>query len=251
MSEEFSQPQPRERKLKLGKFTDHILFEDEHIIVFNKPWGISSLKERNNDNLNVLEWARRYVPGSILCHRLDKDTSGVMLIAKDEDTYKHVTLQFEKRTVDKIYHAIVEGAVHFDGLTVNIPIKDTGEKVKLNKEEGKRAVTIFQSLKVFRNYSLIECKILTGRRHQIRIHLASQNTRISGDLLYGAQLPYLSSFKKNFKESKWENADPIVDRMMLHAYSISFNDTNGARKSFIAPYPKDFEVLLKLLEKYS
>src|SRR5690242_11340242 len=104
---------------------------------------MSSLQERNNTNLNLLEWVRRQFPEAILCHRIDRDTSGAIIIAKNETVYKHITLQFEHRKVKKYYHAIVEGSVNFENVNVEIPIKDLGEKVILSKTDGKKAHTIF------------------------------------------------------------------------------------------------------------
>src|SRR5690606_3673720 len=151
------------------------LFEDDHIIAINKPAFIASLNDRGGSPANILKLAKEYHQGAQLCHRLDKETSGVLLIAKDPETYRAASIEFEKRRVAKIYQAIIEGVHKLEQLKVDLPILNLGNKnVRIDKGRGKKAETWFQSLEFFQHYTLISCQPVSGRMHQIRIHLASQ-----------------------------------------------------------------------------
>lgn len=229
-------------------FTAWIIYEDEDLCVINKPAGVPSMPERHKITApSVQEEARKHYEFAGLCHRLDRETSGALVIAKHADAYRHMSIAFEKRKVSKIYHAIVEGVVVFEHLTIDIPINtDDLHHIRLDKKNGKLAKTHFHTLQTFQHYTLMQCEPVTGRLHQIRVHLSSQNARISGDTLYGGKPPMLSSFKKGFKGEE----SPIMDRFALHARSISFEAPSLKQLSIEAPYPKDFSVFLKLLEKW-
>src|SRR5690606_7228400 len=120
------------------------------------------------------------------------------------EAYREIAMAFEDRQVEKVYHAVVDGAVDFQEKVVdlNIFVSKSG-KVRIDRN-GKEAVTLFQSLEIFRHFTLMECMPVTGRMHQIRIHLASQNASISGDTLYGGKAPYLSQIKRKFSIGKYE-----------------------------------------------
>ena len=239
------------RLFKYPKFEDLILFEDENLIVINKPPFVASLDNRTGDEVNILRLAKNYHPDTQVCHRLDKDTSGLLLLAKNPETYRSISIEFEKRRVDKIYHAIIGGTHTFTNLLVDLPILNQGNKnVSIDRANGKAAETIFNSLTYFKQYTLVECKPITGRMHQIRIHLATQRAAIVGDSMYRGKPVYLSQIKKRgFTLSKGEEEQPIMKRFALHAFQVKFN-LNGKAYSFEAPYPKDFATLLKLLDKF-
>jgi 23S rRNA pseudouridine955/2504/2580 synthase len=120
---------------------------------------------------------------------------------------------------------------------------------KIDQQFGKRSVTVFTSMKAFKRHTLINCRPLTGRMHQIRVHLAYLNAPITGDETYGGKPFYLSSVKKNYKIGKFVEEQPLIQRLALHAYRIKFRMLTGDFKEVIAPYPKDFRVLLHQLEK--
>ena len=233
---------------KAYDFRDMILFEDENYILINKPPFLSTLEDRHGKP-NLLALARAYVPTAQVCHRLDKDTSGVLAIAKNPEAYRHLNMQFEHRTVEKVYHAVVDGIHNFSSELVDAPILKLDDGVvKISRSEGKSAQTWFTALRSFRHHSLIECRPITGRMHQIRIHLATQRAAITGDETYGGKPFLLSQVKRGYKLKKGTEEEPFMKRMALHAFSLSFNDLGDARQTVTAPYPKDIEALIRQLE---
>ncbi len=237
--------------MKFPPFKEIILFENDDLIVVNKPPFLSSLDDRDGGEINLLRLAKQYVPDAQICHRLDKETSGAIIIAKNPEAYRFVSMQFEHREVSKIYHAIINGSHQFDDLLVDLPILNLGNKnVAISKQDGKAAQTYFKSLVFFKHYTLVECKPITGRMHQIRIHLASQRAAIAGDEMYGGQPVMLSDIKRGYKLGKDQEELPIMKRFALHAKEVSFKINQETEISVHAPYPKDFATLLKLLEKF-
>jgi 23S rRNA pseudouridine955/2504/2580 synthase len=240
------------KKMKYPKFTDLILFEDDDIIVVNKPPFISTLDEREGGEVNMLRLAKAYSPDAQICHRLDKETSGALIVAKNPEAYRLVSMQFERRQVKKIYHAVIDGTHIFDDLLVDLPILNTGKKnVTISRQDGKRAETWFKSLKYYKHYTLVECRPVTGRMHQIRIHLATQKASIAGDETYKGLPVFLSKIKRKYHLGKDQEEQPIMKRFALHAYEVSFKlPAGGDLITIHAPYPNDFETLLKLLDKF-
>jgi len=236
--------------LKVPLFKNIILSETEDLLFINKPPHISSLDERIAIAPSILAMAKKYWPDAQLCHRLDKETSGVLVIAKNAETYREMAMKFEAREIEKFYHAIVGGVLQITNKTIELPLSITRNGLaKIDMQDGKKAVTIVNTLKTFGHYSLVECKPVTGRLHQIRIHLASQNFPIVADEQYGGKIPKLSRLKAKFKLGKFENEQGMIKRVALHAYSLSFL-FNEQQLIVSAPYPKDMEVLLKQLEKF-
>lgn len=230
------------------KFEDLIVFEDNDYILVNKPPFLSTLEDRN-EKVNLLRLARSYISEAQVCHRLDKDTSGVLAIAKNPEAYRHLSIQFEKRLVVKLYHAVVDGIHQFSETVVDQPIlKQEDGVAKINKREGRPAVTYFSSVKSFRLHTLVNCKPVTGRMHQIRLHLAYLGAPITGDELYGGKPFFLSQVKKKFNLKKETEEEPLMKRMALHAFSLEFTDLSGSPRITEAPYPKDMQVLIKQLE---
>jgi 23S rRNA pseudouridine955/2504/2580 synthase len=233
-------------------FDDLIIYEDNAIIAINKPPFIASLHERLDTNIqSIIQLVKDVNPDYALCHRLDRETSGVMLVAKNAEAYRDLAIQFEKRTVKKIYHAVVSASVALDNLVVDLPLyTDSKRRVQISKKSGKPSLTIFNTLKQYKHFSLLACEPQTGRLHQIRVHAASQNLPLVCDELYGGKVPELSLIKRKVKYGADETNKPMMSRVALHAYSISFESPDKGPVSVHAPYPKDFNVLIKLLEKY-
>lgn len=236
---------------KFPKFVDLIIHEDDHLIVINKPPFLASLDEREGGELSVLRLAKKYHPDAQVCHRLDKETSGLLLIAKDPETYRLISIEFERRRVSKIYHAVIEGTHVFEDLLVDLPILNLGNKnVTIDRANGKRAETYFKSLHYYKHYTLVECRPITGRMHQIRIHLATQHASIVSDTLYKGKPIYLSQIKKRgFTLGKGQEEQPIMRRFALHARQLRFS-IDDKEYHFEAPYPKDFATLIKQLDKF-
>lgn len=227
-------------------FAEAILFKNQDYILVNKPPFISTLEDRN-DSIHLLQLVREIEPEALVGHRLDKDTSGVLAIARHPEAYRRLSIQFENRSVKKIYHAVVDGIQKFENTLVDKNIlKQRDGTVKLAKE-GKDAQTYFTTLESFKMHSLIQCQPITGRMHQIRIHLASLGASITGDDLYGGKPFYLSAIKRGFNLKKETSEEPFVKRMALHAHSISFLGLNDEKIEVVAPYPKDFSALLRQL----
>lgn len=232
------------------QFKDLILFENDHYMVINKPAGYSSLDDRH-EGVSILDMAREYTPDPQLGHRLDKETSGCLAIAKHSDAYRALAIQFEDRVVTKVYHAIVNGIQSFKGEEVNLPIHISSRGgVRIDREVGKIAQTFITTIEAYRHHTLVECVPITGRLHQIRIHLATLKAPIVGDAAYGGKELLLSELKRNFNLKQGTEELPIMRRVALHARALSFHDITGEEIVVTAEYPKDFSVALKQLAKF-
>ena len=236
--------------MRRQSFKELIIFENSDYLAINKPPGLSTLEDRQN-SINILSIAKESYPDIQNCHRIDKDTSGVLVLAKNPDAYRHLALQFQHREVQKIYHAVVHGQSEFSHKKVDISlsVKNQGS-VKWDTKKGKESITFFSTIKNYKSFSLLECRPITGRRHQIRVHLKHLGHSIISDILYDGSFVYLSQIKRKYRAGKKEEK-PLIGRMALHALSISFNSLNNATILIKAPYPKDFEILLKQLNKYA
>lgn len=231
------------------RFKDLIISESIDYLAINKPPGISTLEDRSNDR-HILAMARKYLKSIKVCHRIDKDTSGVLVFAKNDRAYKHLAIQFQERKVTKIYHAVVHGASDYHNYIVDVPLSEKAHGlVKWDKKEGKTAKTIISTIIKFKLYSVLECRPITGKRHQIRAHLKYISNSIVSDKKYNGYDLYLSQIKRNYKV-KNDKERPIINRMALHARSITFKDLENNAIKFEAPYAKDFVILLKQLDKY-
>jgi len=229
-------------------FEDLILFQDKDYILVNKPPFLSTLEDRHEKS-NLLAMARQYIPTAQVCHRLDKETSGVLAIATNPDAYRHMSMQFEKREVTKVYHAVVDGIHQFNERLVDAPIlKQDDGTVKISRREGKPAQTIFTSIRSYRQHTLMDCRPVTGRMHQIRIHLSISGASITGDELYGGKPFFLSSIKRGFNLKQDTEEQHFLKRMALHAFSLQFLDLSAIPRIVEAPYQKDMQALIRQLE---
>lgn len=238
-------------KVQTPDFEDLILFQDEDFILVNKPPFLSTLEDRHV-KVNLLGVAREHVPTAQVCHRLDKDTSGVLAIAKHPEAYRHMSLQFEHREITKIYHAVADGIHNFRDTLVDEPILKLDDGVvKIHRRDGKPAQTYFTTLKSYRHHTLVECRPVTGRMHQIRIHLSTFHAPITGDATYGGKPFFLSSVKRGFNLKKQTEERPLMQRMALHAFALKFKDMKGEEQTVEAPYPKDLQALVRQLDMNS
>lgn len=211
---------------------------------------LSTLEDRAS-NSNLLKIVREQYPEATVGHRLDKETSGVLIIAKNPESYRVVSMQFEKRQIIKVYHAVVDGRHDLQQKVVDVPIEKLSDGTVKYSAKGKPSLTVFQTLKIYQKHTLVEAKPVTGRMHQIRIHLKFLKCPISGDTEYGGQPVLLSTLKRGFKTSKNTEEEPFIKRFALHALKIHFQDIKGNVIEAEAPYPKDFKALLNQLEKTS
>ncbi|WP_226390699.1 RluA family pseudouridine synthase [Penaeicola halotolerans] len=228
-------------------FKDLIIHEDEDFIVINKPPYISTLDDRN-DPRNILALAKDYCESAQVCHRLDKETSGCLVIAKNQEAYRHIAMQFEDRSVKKIYHAVVEGIHDFKKTRVDRNLSTTNKGIAKINKDGKPALTYFDTIKSYKAHTLVECQPVTGRLHQIRAHISFMNAPICGDELYGGKPLFLSQIKRKFNLKKEEEERPLMQRVALHAYAIHFENLSGKKLDVVSPYPKDMAVLIKQLD---
>ncbi|UBM60091.1 RluA family pseudouridine synthase [Marinilongibacter aquaticus] len=231
-----------------------VLFEDDNYVVINKPPFVSSLPERTADKaISIQKLAKEAYDDIQLCHRLDKETSGILLLAKNSEAYRNAAMQFENREIKKEYHAVVNGVHQLEGVSVFLPIatlKD-GTAVRIDKMRGKLAETVFVTAKAYHAHTLVRCYPITGRMHQIRVHLQCIEAPIVCDPTYGGESIYLSQLKRKFNLKKNTEELPLIKRVALHAHKLEFQNLDGNNVCFEAPYPKDFEVLVKQLDKFA
>jgi len=239
----------QERRIKKPIWKDLILHSDEYYTIINKPAGISTLDDRASD-IDILKLARAENPEATPCHRLDKETSGVLVIANHSEAYKYFASKLEKREVKKVYHAVVNGIHSFHDFEASESLNSTGSKTRVDRS-GKPSLTLIQTLEVFKRHTLLKCFPFSGRMHQIRVHLAHHQAPLVSDGLYGGEVAYLSTLKRNFNLGKFDEEQPMIRRMALHAASITFVHPESEESVQVdAPYPKDFEVLVKQLRKF-
>ena len=231
-------------------FQELQLYKDDDFTIINKPPHLSSLDDRN-DPINLLKLARDENADAQVCHRLDKETSGLIVIANHGEAYKYFAGLLENREVKKVYHAVLNGLHKFQSFEADEPLYSTTNKSRVDFRSGKPSLTLIETLELFKKYTLVKCFPVTGRMHQIRAHLAHHNATIVQDKNYGGEPAYLSEIKRNFNQKKWEEEKPMIERVALHSASIAFRQMDGSILELEAPYPKDFSVLLKQLRKFN
>ncbi|WP_242926744.1 RluA family pseudouridine synthase [Pontibacter vulgaris] len=236
--------------MKYPVFKDLIIHEDEDYLVVNKPPFLSTLEDRTPNTTHLLKLAKQYNPELQACHRLDKDTSGCLVFAKHPEAYRHLAMQFEHRGVYKVYHAVAWGTHKFEDELVSRSILAGAKGVAKLTPQGKPAETYFTTLENYSRHTLIECMPVTGRLHQIRVHLAYLKAPIVSDELYGGEHLYLSSLKRKFNLKNQTEEQPLIKRFALHSHTIGFKQLNDEPIKIEAPYPKDFAVLVKQLRQH-
>jgi 23S rRNA pseudouridine955/2504/2580 synthase len=231
------------------RFEEIIVHEDAHVIAVNKPHGISSLSDRETE-VNMLRMGRTYFPDLMLCHRLDKETTGCLLFAKNAEVYREIAIKFEHREIVKHYLALVMGNRDFEELLIDLPLGTSGKgKARVDYATGKESATVVTTAEKFRDYTLVDCFPLTGRMHQIRVHMAAQGCPLAGDLLYGGKDILLSDLKRKWKFNRKEQEPTVNDGIMLHARGLNFT-LYDQDYTIVAPMPKKFEAALKILRRY-
>ena len=254
-----------DKKIKPFNFKLNILFEDKDIIIVNKPSGmvvhpgagnfdktlVNALVHKYNKKLSDINGSLR--PGIV--HRIDKDTSGILVVAKNNLAHSNLGEQFSKHTIKRKYNALVWGVIRPLKGKIETLIgrsKKNRQLMTVTETSGKKAITNYFTKEVFNikdipKISLLECELETGRTHQIRVHMSYKGNPLLGDKQYGKKNTKFKKINKDF-----ENKLNILSRQALHAKSLGFtHPVNKKYMNFNSDLPTDFKTLLNLLKKLS
>jgi 23S rRNA pseudouridine1911/1915/1917 synthase len=233
-----------------------IIFEDDQIILVNKPADLLTIPDRHDAEKPSLQRFLKAQFGRVFTiHRLDRETSGILIFAKNEEAHRHLSIQFEKHETSKIYLALLDGVLHQETGEIDKPIathSSVAGKMVIAKR-GKESLTYYKVAEKFKYFTLVEADIRTGRTHQVRVHFQSIGYPLAVDVLYGRRAAlFLSEIKaKGVKLGKFEEERPIMSRTTLHAHCLTFqHPTTLETLTFEAPMPKDFNALLNQLRKW-
>ncbi len=254
-------PAPVERKLAAEYIPITVIYEDETMLVVNKPPGIVVHPARGHwggtlinavlyhcHNLSDIAPGR---PGIV--HRLDRDTTGVILFMKEDVAHRHVARQFEQRRTKKEYLAIVEGEMKYKSGKISFPLgrhRTSPRKMTVRMEDGREAQTFYEVLERFRGYTFVKAMPRTGRTHQIRVHLAEMGHPVAADELYSkAPAVYLSELRGG--EEHASDEEPLLARQALHAHRLEIEYPGRKKRiEFVAELPEDMGRLLEALRKH-
>lgn len=236
-----------------------LLFQDEHLLAVNKPAGLLTLPHGYDPKAEFVTGVLAGILAGDLgqlwiVHRLDAETSGVLLLARTAEAHRDLNRQFESRQVEKVYHAIVAANPPWTAERVTSPLLVDGDRkhrTLIDPRLGKPAATNFQVLERYGAYTLIEARPETGRTHQIRVHLQKLGFPIAGDSLYGnGEGVFLSRVKPGYRTGRGEERS-LIQRLALHARSIHcLHPQTGEDLTIEAPYPRDFEAALRQMRKF-
>ena len=235
-----------------------IVYEDDYLMLINKPYDMvvhPAGRHHCGTVVNALAFHCQnlsQVNGPLkagIVHRLDRDTSGIMLTIKSDAVHSQIAMQFEKRSVKKEYLAVVEGEVMFDSDEISLPIARhiiDSQKMAVRHDIGKEAVSIYEVIERFRGYTLVKVMPKTGRTHQIRVHMRAIGHPVVADFMYSSQEScYLSDLLQKERE---EGELPIIDRQALHAHRIEFfHPIHNKKMEFEVDLPDDISALVNTL----
>ncbi|MBL7796893.1 MAG: RluA family pseudouridine synthase [Saprospiraceae bacterium] len=233
-----------------------LLFEDDLMLVVSKPAGLLTIPDRFGNKDSLLAALERDFGKVFVVHRLDRETSGVLCFARTEAAHRHLSLQFEHHSADKFYLVLVDGVVHQQEGEINKPIgpHPTIPNKMTTSRAGKPSLTFFRVLEHFKQFTLMEALLKTGRTHQVRVHFLSIGYPLAVDALYGKRSAFfLSEIKgKTYRTGKFSDEErPLMERTSLHAFRLRLDHPGtGERLEFKAELPKDFDAVLKQLRKW-
>lgn len=242
-----------------------ILWEDDQFIAVEKPAGLASIPGRGEEQ-SVLDVLGRQLKMAIsgtadprlrIVHRLDKGTSGVLLLAKNQAAQRHVAMQFQNGQVKKQYLAIVAGEPGEPRGVIDAPLApnpNSRDRMMVSRQ-GKPAVTEWQVVQRMRRFALLRCFPRTGRTHQIRVHLKSIGLPLAVDPLYNSPATeagiFLSRYKRDYRPTRGEEERPLIARLTLHAEKLEFQHSDGQQIIVESRPPKDFRATVNQLGKLS
>ena len=249
---------PFENLLKSENIPLNVVFEDEHLIVINKEAGMVVHPGHGNYSgtlVNALLYHFKNLPLNSnerpgLVHRLDKGTTGLILVAKSELAMKSLADQFYNKTIDRTYQALVWGNVRQDNGTINVNIaRDLKNRLRMfayaQNEIGKKAITHYKVIERFGYVTLLECNLETGRTHQIRVHMKHIGHTLFNDERYGGNVILKGTKFSKYKQFV-DNCFKILTRQALHAKTIGFkHPVNEKKMTFTSDLPKDISGVLK------
>jgi tRNA pseudouridine32 synthase/23S rRNA pseudouridine746 synthase len=224
------------RRLNGGRFRVMIdvLYEDEDVLAVNKPEGLVAVPERRRQEQSLIEALSTQRGEKLyIVHRIDRETSGVIVFARNAEAHRQLNRQFETRSVEKVYLALVQGVIADDRGEIDRPLRQFGSgRMGIDDHRGKASVTEFRVLERLPAFTLVDVRPRTGRRHQIRVHLYSIGHCVVGDPLYGEQAVQRS-----------------YPRLMLHARRLSLHLPSGKRLMIEAPIPESFSRVVQMARK--
>lgn len=256
---------PRDTTIYPEEMDIEIMHEDKHLAIINKKPDCVVHPGFNNYTGTLIhgllhKFNEKTLPDTpispLLAHRIDKDTSGLLVVAKDDDTLAHLGQQFFHHTIKRKYRALVWGNFDEDKGTIDAPLdRDTKDRrkrsVPKDLSKGKNAITHYKVLENFHFCSLIECQLETGRTHQIRAHMAHIGRPIFSDELYGGNKIWKGSRHAKFKQFI-DNCFKMMPRQALHAFSLGFEHPKDDESVYFeCPLPADFSSVLEKIKKYA
>jgi len=229
-----------------------IIYEDDNIIALGKPSGVLAIPDRfNKELINLYDLLNTKYGRIFIVHRLDRDTSGVILFAKNAEAHRDLSMKWEKGQVSKTYDALCYGHIEKKQGTINLPIAPLKKKkgvMVIDRKNGKPSVTNYRVIKECSGYTLLDAMPKTGRTHQIRVHLAAIGHPVAGDKLYNRNEAINIGHKdKNIKFGVRDGKFGII-RLMLHAQKLKFvNYMHQEVMEIVAQVPEDFKRVIDVL----
>jgi tRNA pseudouridine32 synthase/23S rRNA pseudouridine746 synthase len=230
---------------------DLVLWSDDALLAINKRAGLLVIQGGFDDSPYLTQMLEPAFGRVWVVHRLDRQTSGVLVFARTAEVHRSLNTQFQEHSTHKVYHALVHGDPPWPEYTVDLPLRRDGDRrhrTTIDPERGKPSTTHLRVLRRFGQHTLVEAIPRTGRTHQIRAHLAALGLPVVADVLYGGgQGLYLSDVAQESQDSR----QPIIERVALHALALTVtHPVTGERLSFCAPYPPDLAAMLDALAAY-